>query len=54
MSAVSGWRQRGDAARHALRVQARDLLELWLLPGLAALLPWRWCFALYRRQARWP
>ncbi|HRN75283.1 hypothetical protein [Ottowia sp.] len=54
MSAVSGWRQRGDAARHALRVQARDLLELWLLPGLAALLPWRWCFALYRRLARWP
>lgn len=45
---------RWDAKRHALRVQGRDLLQLWLLPGLAVLLPWRWCFALYRRLARWP
>ena len=45
---------RWDARRHALRVQGRDLLQLWLLPGLAAVLPWRWCFALYRRLARWP
>ncbi len=46
-------RVRLDRWRHALRVQARDLLQLWLLPGLALLLPWRCCFALYRRLARW-
>ncbi len=51
---VGAARARGDRLRHALRVQARDLLQLWLLPGLAALLPWRCCFALYRRLARWP
>lgn len=54
MTWVPGWRQRGDAWRHALRVQARDLLELWLLPGLAAVLPWRWCFSMFRQLARWP
>ena len=35
-----------------LRLEARDALELVLLPGLAALLPWRWCFALFRQLAR--
>ena len=35
-----------------LRVEARDLIELVLVPGLAAVLPWRWCFALFRRLAR--
>jgi hypothetical protein len=35
-----------------LRTELRDLLELVLLPGLAAVLPWRWCFALFRRLAR--
>ncbi|MDP3520566.1 MAG: hypothetical protein Q8S02_08075 [Hydrogenophaga sp.] len=34
------------------RREARDLLELWLLPGLAAVLPWALCFPLYRRLAR--
>jgi len=38
--------------RRILR-ECRDLLELVLLPGLAALLPWRWCFAIYRRLAHW-
>lgn len=37
-----------------LRVEARDVLELLLLPGLAAVLPWRWSFALFRRMAGWP
>lgn len=32
--------------------EGRDLLELWLLPGMAALLPWRLCFPLFRRLAR--
>ena len=36
-----------------LRVELRDVLELVLLPGLAVLLPWDACFALFRRMARW-
>lgn len=35
-----------------LRTEARDLLELVLLPGLATLLPWPLCFRLFRRLAR--
>ena len=35
-----------------LRTELRDLLELVLLPGLAAILPWRWCFPLFQRLAR--
>lgn len=35
-----------------LRREARDLIELVLVPGLAAVLPWRWCFALFKRLAR--
>lgn len=34
-------------------IELRDTLELVLLPGLAALLPWRWCFVLFGRMARW-
>lgn len=34
-------------------IECRDALELVLLPGLAALLPWRWCFALFKRMAGW-
>lgn len=34
------------------RVQARDAVELFLLPSLAALLPWPLCFSLYKRIAR--
>lgn len=34
------------------RIEARDLIELVLLPGLAAVLPWRWCFAIFKRLAR--
>lgn len=36
-----------------LKQELRDLLELVLLPGIAALLPWTWCFALFKRMARW-
>lgn len=35
-----------------LRAEARDLLELVLLPGLAMLLPWKLCFRLYRFACR--
>ena len=35
-----------------LRTEARDLIELVLAPGLAAVLPWRWCFAFFKRLAR--
>lgn len=34
------------------RVEARDLFELVLLPGLAALLPWNLAFRVLRRMAR--
>ena len=34
------------------RLQLQDLLELFVLPGLAAVLPWRLCFALYRQLAQ--
>jgi len=36
-----------------LRTEWRDLLEVVLLPGLAAVLPWTWCFAIFKRLARW-
>lgn len=35
-----------------LRTEARDLIELVLAPGLAAVLPWPWCFAIFKRLAR--
>lgn len=35
-----------------LRQEARSAVELVLAPGLAALLPWRWCFATFRGLAR--
>ena len=34
------------------RVESRDLIELVLVPGLAAVLPWRWCFAIFKRLSR--
>lgn len=36
-----------------LRAEARDVLELVLVPGLAAVLPWRWSFTLFKRLAGW-
>lgn len=36
-----------------LRTELRDLTELVLLPGLAAVLPWRWCFPVFRHMAHW-
>ena len=50
---MAAWRHRLDKRRHVLRVQARDVLELWLLPGLAALLPWWLGFRLLRALAHW-
>ncbi|MEO5672710.1 MAG: hypothetical protein ABIR26_18640 [Ramlibacter sp.] len=41
---MNRWTQR-------MRVEARDLFELFLLPALAALLPWRVAFRLLRRAA---
>lgn len=35
-----------------LRTEWRDVLELVLLPGLAAVLPWRLCFWVFKRLAR--
>ncbi|MBS0294437.1 MAG: hypothetical protein JSS01_18180 [Proteobacteria bacterium] len=37
-----------------LRTELRDAFELVLAPGLAAVLPWRWCFALFKLLARRP
>lgn len=34
--------------------EARDLLELVILPASAALLPWPWAFRLLRAFAHWP
>jgi hypothetical protein len=36
-----------------LRTELRALVENVALPGLAAILPWRWCMAMFRRLARW-
>lgn len=36
-------------SRDRLRTEWRDCVELVLVPGLAAILPWRWCFALFKR-----
>jgi len=42
------------AVLNRLRVECQDLLELVLLPGLAAVLPWAWCFRVFKRLARCP
>ena len=42
-----------SGAWNRLRTELRDLLELVLLPGLAAVLPWPLCYRLFRRLARW-
>lgn len=36
-----------------LKRECRDLLELVLLPGLAAVLPWAACFKVFKLIARW-
>ncbi|WP_374664933.1 hypothetical protein [Ramlibacter sp.] len=40
--------------RARLGAEARDLLEVVLVPGLAALLPWPWAYRLFRRIAARP
>lgn len=37
-----------------LRTELHDLVELVLLPGLAAVLPWGLCFGIFKRLARLP
>jgi phosphatidylinositol dimannoside acyltransferase len=39
--------------RQRLRFEVRDLVELVLVPALAAILPWPVAFRLFRRLARW-
>lgn len=34
-----------------IKTELRDLIELVLVPGIAALLPWRWSFAFFKRMA---
>lgn len=36
-----------------VRLELRDAVELLLLPGLAAVLPWPLCYRIFRRLARW-
>jgi len=36
-----------------LRAEARDLIELVLVPGLAVILPWRWCYRVFLALSRW-
>jgi len=42
----------GTTMKLRWRTELRDALELVLLPGLAAILPWRWCFPVFKRLAR--
>jgi hypothetical protein len=39
--------------RHRLRLEARDALELVLLPGISALLPWRLAFRVLKALSTW-
>jgi lauroyl/myristoyl acyltransferase len=36
-----------------VRHELQSFAELMLLPGLAAVLPWTWAFALFKRMAHW-
>lgn len=36
-----------------IRTEIRDVIELVLVPGLAAILPWGICFWIFKRLARW-
>jgi hypothetical protein len=36
-----------------LKVELRDAVELVLIPALAIVLPWRWCFGFYRWLTAW-
>jgi hypothetical protein len=37
----------------AITRELRDLLSLWLVPGLAAVLPWHWCVWIFWQLSRW-
>lgn len=47
---MSAWLRR---TFHRLRTEFRDLAELVVLPGLAAVLPWPLCFRVFKRIAHW-
>lgn len=36
-----------------IKLEFRDVLELFVLPGLASVLPWTWCFGIFKSMARW-
>lgn len=36
-----------------IKTEARDLLELCLIPGIATFLPWAMCFKIFKRIALW-
>lgn len=40
--------------QQSLRTECRDLIELVLIPSLAALLPWPFCFRLFKQIAKAP
>ena len=42
-----------SGVRQRWRAELRDLVELFLLPGLAAVLPWSACFRVFRLLSRW-
>lgn len=42
-----------SAMRARIQTELLDLVELVLLPGTVAILPWTWCFAFFKRAARW-
>ena len=44
---------RPSAMVQRMRTEVRDLIELILVPGLAAILPWSVCFAVFRHFAHW-
>lgn len=43
----------GRLNRDRIRLEARDLIELVLIPGLAVVLPWQLCHRIFRRLANW-
>lgn len=46
-------RERLGRVLRRCKQETRDLVEFVLLPGLAGVLPWRWCWLLFQRMAHW-
>lgn len=49
-----GWRNRMQRVLRRGKQELRDATEFVLLPGMAAVLPWRWCWPLFQRISHWP